>query len=157
VSTQTDVTSPPTRVRDVNVTGRRIVATIIDGVLLGAVYTALAEVFGTVTWIWVDGLHASAAPPVGVSIAYGLAVVLYYLLMETYVGQTLGKMVAGVEVVDEDTGGRASLGQVAGRTVLRVVDGLLAYTVAYVSVMATRKRQRLGDMAARTLVVRISS
>ncbi|WP_266096559.1 RDD family protein [Rubrobacter marinus] len=40
------------------------------------------------------------------------------------------------------------------RTLLRVVDGLLSYGVAFVAVLVSEKRQRLGDMMARTLVVR---
>jgi uncharacterized RDD family membrane protein YckC len=38
--------------------------------------------------------------------------------------------------------------------VLRIVDGLLAYLVAFVTVLISTKNQRLGDMAAHTLVVR---
>jgi uncharacterized RDD family membrane protein YckC len=41
------------------------------------------------------------------------------------------------------------------RTVLRLIDGLFSYAVAFITVLASRKRQRLGDMAAHTLVVRI--
>jgi uncharacterized RDD family membrane protein YckC len=39
------------------------------------------------------------------------------------------------------------------RTILRVVDGLGGYVVAFVTVLVTPKRQRLGDLAAHTLVV----
>ncbi len=35
-----------------------------------------------------------------------------------------------------------------------IVDGLLSYLVAFVTVLASQKNQRLGDMAAHTLVVR---
>jgi hypothetical protein len=34
------------------------------------------------------------------------------------------------------------------------VDGLFTYTVAFVTVLVSDKRQRLGDMAAHMLVVR---
>lgn len=39
------------------------------------------------------------------------------------------------------------------RTVLRVVDDLAGYLVAFI-IVVTSKRQRLGDLAAHTLVVR---
>jgi uncharacterized RDD family membrane protein YckC len=39
--------------------------------------------------------------------------------------------------------------------VLRLIDGLFTYTVAFIAVLVSGKRQRLGDMAAHTLVVRI--
>jgi uncharacterized RDD family membrane protein YckC len=38
--------------------------------------------------------------------------------------------------------------------VLRLIDGLFSYLVAFITVLASAKRQRLGDMAAHTLVVR---
>ena len=40
------------------------------------------------------------------------------------------------------------------RTVLRIVDGLLSYLVAFVTVLASHENQRRGDMAAHTLVIR---
>jgi uncharacterized RDD family membrane protein YckC len=40
------------------------------------------------------------------------------------------------------------------RSLLRVVDGLFGYLVGFVAVLASQKNQRLGDMAAHTLVVR---
>jgi uncharacterized RDD family membrane protein YckC len=40
-------------------------------------------------------------------------------------------------------------------TVLRLTAGLFCYAVAFVTALASGKRQRLGDMAARTLVVHI--
>jgi uncharacterized RDD family membrane protein YckC len=38
--------------------------------------------------------------------------------------------------------------------VLLTVDGLLLGLVAVVSIVATKRRQRIGDLVARTLVVR---
>jgi uncharacterized RDD family membrane protein YckC len=38
--------------------------------------------------------------------------------------------------------------------VLRLVDGLFSYLVAFITALTSDKRQRLGDMAANTLVVR---
>jgi uncharacterized RDD family membrane protein YckC len=49
--------------------------------------------------------------PLAANIAYGLIVVLYYVVLERYRGQTLGKMLAGIRVVDEATGLRPSLGR----------------------------------------------
>jgi uncharacterized RDD family membrane protein YckC len=39
-------------------------------------------------------------------------------------------------------------------TVLRIIDGLFAYLVGFIVVLSSDRRRRLGDMAARTLVVR---
>jgi uncharacterized RDD family membrane protein YckC len=38
--------------------------------------------------------------------------------------------------------------------VLRLIDGLFLYAVAFVSVLASQKNRRLGDMVGKTLVVR---
>jgi uncharacterized RDD family membrane protein YckC len=43
---------------------------------------------------------------------------------------------------------------VAIRTILRIIDGIFFYLVAFICVVATKQKQRLGDMAAGTLVVR---
>ncbi|HEX2728466.1 MAG TPA: RDD family protein, partial [Rubrobacteraceae bacterium] len=92
--------------------------------------------------------------PVLLTLVYAMLVVLYYVLMEGYLGQTAGKMLLGIKVIRENTGEVPGPGAAAIRTLLRIVDGLFSYLVAFIAVLATEKRQRLGDMAARTLVVR---
>src|SRR5215211_3939921 len=135
------------------VTGRRVVATLIDGLVLGVVYWLLALALGDLR---TEGEAANwvANLPVAASIAYGLFVVGYYLLLEGLLGQTLGKLAVGIKVVAEATGQAPGIAAVAIRTLLRLIDGLFCYAVAFVSVLASAKRQRLGDRAARTLVVR---
>ncbi|MDQ4001563.1 MAG: RDD family protein, partial [Actinomycetota bacterium] len=73
---------------------------------------------------------------------------------EGYWGQTLGKKLLGIKVVREDTGAVPGVRAAAIRSVLRLVDGLFSYLVAFIAVLASAKNQRLGDMAAHTLVVR---
>jgi uncharacterized RDD family membrane protein YckC len=63
-------------------------------------------------------------------------------------------MLLGIKVVREDSGEVPGIGAAAIRSVPRIVDGLLAYLVAFVTVLISGKNQRLGDMAAHTLVVR---
>jgi uncharacterized RDD family membrane protein YckC len=138
----------------IHVTGRRVVATIIDGLIFGVAYWLLALAFGDIraegeAANWVSNL------PVWASVAYGLFVVGYYILLEGYLGQTLGKMATGIKVVAEATGETPGIAAAAIRTLLRVIDGLFSYLVAFVTVLASGERQRLGDMAANTLVVRV--
>jgi uncharacterized RDD family membrane protein YckC len=135
------------------VTGRRVVATVIDGLVFGVVYWLLAVAFGDVRTEgeaanWVSNL------PVWASVAYGLFVFAYFVLLEGYLGQTLGKLATGIKVVSEATGATPGIAPAAVRTVLRLIDSLFSYAVAFVTVLASAKRQRLGDLAARTLVVR---
>ncbi|PVZ06317.1 RDD family protein [Actinomycetospora cinnamomea] len=135
-----------------HVTGRRVVATLVDGLLFGLAYVALAVVAGTIVptgpWSW------RADMPVAANVAYGVAVVGYYVLMEGLLGQTVGKLVCDIRVIDGSNGALPGLGKAAVRTVLRLVDGLFNYLVAFVAVLTSRNRRRLGDMAAGTLVVR---
>ena len=140
---------------NVHVTGRRIVATVLDGFLLGIAYNVFRTVFG-------PGLERN--PPDGfkftqLSLAGGvswvLVVVLYYVLMEGYLGWTVGKRVLRIKVVAEATGGRPGPVCAFVRTVARLVDGLFGYVVALLVVVNSRHRRRLGDILAKTLVVRL--
>jgi uncharacterized RDD family membrane protein YckC len=133
---------------DVHVTGRRILATIVDGLIFGALYGVMALLFG----VLFGGTNGSMQALPGVLCA--VIVVLYYILLEGYLGQTVGKMLLGIKVVREDNGEVPGLGRATIRTVLRLVDGLFDYLVAFITVQITGKNQRLGDMAAHTLVVR---
>lgn len=137
---------------NVHVTGRRVVSTLIDGLVMSALFAILAAMFGTGTSTESGAWSVTLGG--GGTVVYVLAVIAYFVLMEGYLGRTLGKMVAGIRIVDERTGGLPGLGPAAIRTVLRVVDGLLGYLVAFIVVLVSAKRQRIGDMAAHTLVIR---
>ena len=152
ISTIPTTTRRPTARRaKVHVTGRRVAATIVDGLFFGGLYGVMAAFFGTVTDH--GELYWTARMPAAANVAYGVLVLAYYLVLEGYRGQTLGKMLAGIRVVDELTGDRPTFRAVAIRTALRLVDGIAGYLVAFVTVLATSRRQRLGDLAAGTLVV----
>lgn len=137
---------------DVHVTGRRILATVVDGLIFGLLFVVMAALFGTITRTGAFGWDASM--PDLPSVAYAVLVVLYYVLMEGYLGQTVGKMLMSIKVVREDDGGVPGFRAATIRTLLRIVDGLFSYLVAFVTVQISGKNQRLGDMAAHTLVVR---
>jgi uncharacterized RDD family membrane protein YckC len=137
----------------IHVTGRRVVATLIDGLIFGVAYWLLALAFGDIR---AEGEAANFVSnlPVWASVVYGLFVIGYYVLLEGYLGQTVGKMATGIKVVTEATGTTPGITAAAIRTLLRLVDGLFSYLVAFITVLASANRQRLGDMAAHTLVIR---
>ena len=124
--------------REVYVTGRRVVATIIDGIILASI-SGIANVIanGTVA-----------------NLVFATVAIAYFVVGEGYYGQTVGKMAVGVEVISQTTGQAPGLGGAALRTLLRLIDGIFFYLVAFIVVLVSDKRQRLGDMAAGTLVVR---
>jgi uncharacterized RDD family membrane protein YckC len=144
------VSGPPVAM-EVHVTGRRVLATIVDAIVLSVFFWIMSLLFGTTT---AEGAQVGFSLS-GLPALFSFVVVFaYFMLLEGYLGQTLGKMLLGIKVVREDTGGVPGLGPAALRTLLRIIDGLFFYLVAFISVLATQKNRRLGDMAANTLVVR---
>ncbi len=137
---------------EVHVTGRRVLAIIVDGLLVGIPSYLISMLFFGTSSVYVGTVDASQ---VGFVVSLSLVVFLgYYILLEGYLGQTVGKMLLGIKVIQEDTGEVPGVGAASIRTVLRLIDGLFSYLVGFIAVLASAKRQRLGDMAAHTLVVR---
>jgi uncharacterized RDD family membrane protein YckC len=136
---------------NVHVTGRRIVATLIDGLLFSVLNGALATTFDTHSDS--SGFDMTTLSYSG-SLGLGVIVVLYYVLLEGLTGRTVGKLVTGIRVIDAQTGGAPGLLSGLVRTLLRLIDGIFAYLVGFLVVINSSHRRRLGDMAAKTLVVR---
>jgi uncharacterized RDD family membrane protein YckC len=83
-----------------------------------------------------------------ISIGYGITLEWFWR------GQTLGKRMLRLRVVDAN-GLRLHFSQVVIRNLLRAVDMLPAlYLVGGVATVVTKRAQRLGDLAANTIVVR---
>ena len=81
----------------------------------------------------------------------------YYFALESGEGQTVGKKLMKLRVVRAD-GRPAGMREIAVRTVLRVVDGIGVYIVGLIAMLVSgQRRQRLGDMAAGTIVVDASA
>ncbi len=111
-------------------------------------------------------------------------VTVYHLVMEiTMNGQSIGKKLTGLRVVDEN-GGRPGIGQFVIRWLLRLSDvwivGILLYIATnpgfdnaetlfivffglgflatdIVLVVSTKKGQRIGDILAKTILIRINT
>ena len=121
---------------------RRIVAIIIDIVLIGVVSSAITGILGQMRLAVLGSL-------LGLLIGFG-----YYIYLEGTYGQTIGKMALDIVVVTED-GDPIEFGPAAIRTLLRIVDVLPAfYLIGIVAVLVTDRKQRLGDIVADTVVVR---
>jgi uncharacterized RDD family membrane protein YckC len=81
----------------------------------------------------------------------------YYFALESGDGQTVGKKLLKLRVVCAD-GRPAGMREIAVRTILRVVDGFGLYIVGLIVMLVTgEKRQRIGDLAANTIVVDASA
>ncbi len=127
--------------------GDRILGRILDNVILGA-YIALLIVFANLSfdmsYLW------------WLAIIVVLPIVLYDLLCEILLnGQSAGKKIMGIRVISL-SGGQPTLGQYLNRWLFRSVDFLLSGSVlALIMVAATEKKQRLGDLVAGTIVIKI--
>src|SRR4051794_2792806 len=136
---------------NVHVTGRRVVATIIDGIVLGAVNSTVVHAVG------IDrassGFDMTTLSFNGSAKLLGV-VLLYYTLLEGWTGRTVGKFITGIRVVDDRSGRAPGILSALVRTLLRLIDGIFGYLVGFAIVINSDRRRRLGDMAAKTLVVR---
>jgi uncharacterized RDD family membrane protein YckC len=134
-----------------DVIGRRIGAGVIDLGIVLVIALLVGGIFGSDV-----GADAPASSRFGAAdrLLILLLVFGYYFGTEAFMGgQTLGKRVLGIRVERVD-GTKAGAGAIFVRTLLRIIDGLFFYLVAVIAVFATGpRRQRLGDLAAKTRVV----
>jgi uncharacterized RDD family membrane protein YckC len=135
------------------VVGRRIGAGLLDVILLGVLFVVLALLIGDSES---SGSSASVRLGGGGTLLFMALSLLYYFGQEARDGRTLGKRALGIRVVRAADGAAPSAGEVAVRTVLRLVDALpFLYLVGVIAILATGSRaQRIGDLAAGTTVVR---
>ncbi len=75
-------------------------------------------------------------------------------MLEGLYGQTLGKLLVGVRVVLEDTGGHPGIRAATLRTAMRIVDSIGNYLLAFIVALLSDKDRWVGDMVAKTLVIR---
>jgi uncharacterized RDD family membrane protein YckC len=124
---------------------RRVGAVIVDGLVVAPLLIPLDVFF--------DGLTAGGLL-VFVALQLG-----YFHVMESIDGQTLGKKLFDLRVVRREDAGPASAKSISARTVLRLIDGIPGmYLVGVLTMLLTdKRRQRLGDLAAGTVVTRASA
>ena len=146
---------PPAPPDEEDLLGRRSGAAFIDVALLTGVFLIFSLTVGEVRtesgteW----GFNFDLNPAWW--LVYLAVLLAYYFVFEVTVGQTVGKQLLGLRVVRAD-GSRPSAAAIAVRTLLRLVDWLpTLYLVGFIAMLATGvRRQRLGDLAAKTRVAR---
>ncbi len=127
----------------------RFLAVAIDMACISAASAGLERVFGAAK-AFAAGQAIFAIAFFVLSIGYGIAAEWLWR------GQTLGKRALGLRVMDEHAL-RLEFSQIVVRNLLRFIDALpLFYLAGGASCFFTRYSQRLGDLAANTIVVRDS-
>ena len=133
----------------------RFVAQLIDVVILGVVFWLLGLTGAGDITIDASTAQVSISPFFGLLIVLdGVIALLYFTILEGHFGQTVGKMITKIKVVQEEDGGKIDMERSLKRNILRIIDGLIAYLVGAVLVWRSDKKQRLGDSIAKTLVVK---
>ena len=147
-------------------TGRRIVQYILDVLLAGIVLSILGGLLNLVFpeagfrqitqgWTSVSGLESttSATPSITAVALTFLVWASIFIVVPILRDRTPAMMLLGLRIVRID-GTSPSAGQHIGRALLLVVDTLFGGLVGWIVMLCSQRRQRIGDHAAGTLVVR---
>jgi len=133
----------------------RAVAAIIDQILIGIVTGVLIALgIGGASFAISTGNVAEAiAAMFTVMIVTTVLWILYFTILEGTSGQSLGKRIMHIRVVRED-GAPMDLVTAFIRNLLRIIDYLpTLYIFGIIMILISNERQRLGDMAAKTVVI----
>jgi uncharacterized RDD family membrane protein YckC len=131
--------------------GSRFIAGVTDLIIQIVLLVALALVTGALSGG--EALNATVYV-IGAFVILFIYPILFEVLAR---GRTPGKRLTHLRVV-RDTGAPDDLPASAIRNVMRIVDGpVLLYLPTVISILATARNQRPGDLAAGTLVIREAS
>jgi len=128
----------------------RVVAYIIDGIVLGIVSAILLAVFGRSMMSAADLEHYDPTLNL-VSFILGW---LYFALFESSArGATPGKMALGLRVVTGD-GQRLSFLNATGRYFAKIISAMILF-IGFIMIGFTERKRGLHDMMANTLVIKV--
>lgn len=134
----------------------RIVALLIDGAIFGVAYVILSIIFAALI---AGSANSDNGAGIGALIGFVWLILIalyfgYFAYMEATQGATLGKKALGLRVIRVD-GGPIGWNEAIIRTLLRIVDqGIGSGLVGFICILATDKKQRVGDMVAKTIVIK---
>lgn len=136
----------------------RIVAIIIDTIILWVVMAVISLPFGMQAMMMGTMTNPlAAAQMAGSAMLLSLLGILvgfgYFVYFEGTTGQTIGKKIVNIKVVRQDGKPMTHMDAII-RTILRIIDGIALYLVGLIVVLASKDKQRIGDMVAKTLVVK---
>lgn len=136
--------------------GSRFVAVLLDHLIQGSFFILLGFLLAfLLSGAAGDKLNLMSKWFLAVFIALNFCIIWgYFALFEAFWhGQTPGKHIMKLRVI-KDSGRQITLFEALARNLLRLVDYLPSlYLVGVVAMLCTRRNQRLGDLAAGTLVV----
>jgi len=137
--------------------GSRFLALAFDSLVQGGAIALVVAAGLIFQWIGLPGISRTTLGSWTFAILLAVGFVIYsayFAVFEAvWSGQTPGKRLVGLRVIDV-SGRPVGVYSAILRNVLRLVDQLPGfYALAIASVLVTRRNQRLGDIAAGTVVV----
>lgn len=126
--------------------GPRVLAAILDSLLVFLVVFLIIWQWGTET---AEGERSLTGIP---ELLLMLGIAAFWILPEWLLGSTMGKWACDLRVTTLG-GGNISFWQSLKRNILRMVDFMPLYLPGFVAASLTPKRQRLGDLWAKTIVI----
>lgn len=134
--------------------GERILAYVIDWIIKIAYVIVIYQI--TFKLFKIDELLMGMDrwSQMAIYLIFYFPAIFYTLIFETFLdGQTIGKRILKIKVVKID-GYQASLADYVVRWFFRIIDlNLMTGVVALISIIASDKNQRLGDITAGTAVI----
>ncbi len=132
-------------------TARRGIAFALDFIFLSLFFFPITYLYSG-KWIMGSEEHLwGILDPI--CLVFLVVIFTYFILLEAYVGWTVGKGILGMRVVD-GMGDRVGFYKSLVRNLLRLVDGLPALNLlGIILISSSPKGQRFGDRLARTFVV----
>lgn len=129
--------------------GSRLLAAFVDALIEVGIVVAILAAGATFGPASISG----GAVAVLSAIAFSVVLLGYPAIFEgVWEGRTPGKKAAGLRVLSA-SGQPVTWAQVLIRNVFRLVDQYLFVVIGAVSILVTPRSQRLGDLAAGTIVV----
>ncbi|WP_250446066.1 RDD family protein, partial [Actinotalea sp. C106] len=133
---------------------RRVVAHLLDGAILGSIWTLTAGDLGIAERRMI-GLNPGLGPSPWLDAPTLWVTALLLLTMQAYVGSTPGKLVVGIAVVDVTEGRAIGLVRTLGRWVTHLLDSILL--VGYLRPLWHPQNQTYADTLLRTVVLDTST
>ena len=127
----------------------RVVAYIIDAILISLVFGVVTSIFG-IRYINMDDL--SQIDPTTNLLSLAIAWLYFALLESSERGATVGKMAMGLRVVSNE-GKRISFMNATGRYFAKILSAMI-FCIGFIMIAFTDRKRGLHDMIASTLVIK---
>lgn len=127
----------------------RLVAYIIDAILISLVFGVVTSIFG-IQYINMDDL--SQIDPTTNLLSLLIAWLYFALLESSERGATVGKMAMGLRVVSNE-GKRISFMNATGRYFAKILSAMI-FCIGFIMIAFTDRKRGLHDMIASTLVIK---